>query len=51
MVIGHKRRDGTFVPDGPLPEPCPACGQISGKLLVIVKELVGSDGIVIPYDD
>jgi hypothetical protein len=51
IVTGHNRRDGSFVPDRPMPEPCLACGEVPEKLLVVVEELVGSNGKVIPYDD
>jgi hypothetical protein len=51
IVTGHNRRDGTFIPDRPPPERCGLCGEVPEKLLVIVEELVGSDGKVIPYDD
>jgi hypothetical protein len=51
LVTGRQRRDGTFVPDRPPPEPCAACGQIPEEVLVVVEELVDNDGKVIPYDD
>jgi hypothetical protein len=51
LVAGHKRRDGTFVADRPAPPPCPACGDTPEKLLVVVEELVGSDGSVLAWDD
>jgi hypothetical protein len=51
IVTGHNRRDGTFVPDSPRPEPCVVCGEVPEELLVSVEELVGSDGKIMPYDD
>jgi hypothetical protein len=51
LLTGHYRGDGTFAPDNRLPEPCPACGETPEPLCVVVEQIVGSDGNVIPWED
>ena len=45
-MVGRQLCDGIFVPEGPLPAPCPACGKLIGEPCVVVEEVVGLDGSV-----